>query len=152
MDKNGIECSLRDAFDADQPAAGVEQHDLKILNFVGAILFAKQVGNAFRIVQRWRFNADFLGHAARQREGAFQCDGFIASNAFDLAEIGNPSPGKIVERFKFPEQLFGNLDCGNAFQAGAQQNGDQFRILKRVSPILNQPFAWTFITGHVLDA
>src|SRR2546428_11496200 len=47
MDQERVERALRNRFPPDQAAAGVEQHDLKVLHLVKAILVAEQVGKAF---------------------------------------------------------------------------------------------------------
>ena len=151
MNQQRVECPLRYRLPADQASAGVEQHDLKILHLVNAILLAKKVGDAGRSIEQRRFAPELLGHPARQGKSALQRNGFVAPDPSDLAEVFKICSGEVVKCLKCFEKLLGNAHCRGAFGASPQQDGDQFRVAKSVSAAQNEPFAGTLMLRQVPD-
>ena len=75
-----------------------------------------------------------LASTAGEREGTFEGDGFVAANAFYLAQVREGGAGERIQGAEAMKELFGNGNGRNAFQTGAQDDGNQFGILRASAP------------------
>jgi hypothetical protein len=147
VNENRVQRALGNVFDADEPSARIEKHDLETLNLIGAVLLAQQVGDAAGIIQQRSLAANLRCHAPREGERAQKSNGLVAAYALDLPQIRQCCTGKVVEGDEFLEQLLGDLDRGCALEARAKQDRDELRSLERVCALLLQPLAGTLAVG-----
>ena len=152
MHQDGIQRSLGYLFDPDEPASRVEQDNLKVLHFIHPVFFPEQAGDPLGSIEDGQLSLQLPGHANGQREGAFERDGFVATNPFGLAEVVEGGARKVVEGLEFFQQMLGNLDGRGSLEARAQENGDQLGIFQRVGPMFRQPFARTLAQRQIFDA
>jgi hypothetical protein len=76
MDQDGVQRALGNVLHADQAPSRVEKNHLEVFHRVGAIGFAKNIGDTFRRVHQWRFGMRFAGQSLCQQEGGLDRCGF----------------------------------------------------------------------------
>lgn len=93
----------------------------------------------------------FFNEQACEFEGAFERNGFVATDALYFAEVIDGGAGKGVQRTEFFQEFSADLDGGAAFCAGAQKDGEQLFFFQRISPELHEAFARAFTFRQIVD-
>jgi hypothetical protein len=139
MDQDLVQQSVRDRFYSDEPAARVEEQDLKTFDRGGNGVVAEDGRDRLGMIEHRGFMAGFFGQPAGQGEGRLQGDGLVPPNA-SAAQL---LPGGSCERLEAAEpleEIIRDADGGGPLDAGPEDDGDEFRGTEGIGAPLGEAF------------
>ena len=152
MDDGGVERAVGEMHFANEPVARVHEDGIKMFDLIGAAFFPQEPGDRFGCVEFERGIVDFRCHSTGEREGALQRDRFVAADTLDGLQLLQRGLGQCAQRSELLNQFRAHVHGRFPLKAGAQKDGDEFGIGKRIGAQLGQAFARAFTVWQILYA